>query len=247
MPTLVLLRHGESRWNRENLFTGWTDVDLTERGMQEARQAGEGLAHAGYSFDRCFTSVLKRAIKTLHAVLDDVNLLWLPEEKSWRLNERHYGALQGLDKVQTAERYGSEQVHAWRRSWDVRPPPLELDDDRHPSRDPRYAQVPAALLPQSESLKDTVDRVLPYWRDSISPPLRRGDRVLVAAHGNSLRALVKVISGMSVSDIEQFELPTGQPLIYELDEMIRPQHSFFLRQAPEPSRLANGENHAPPV
>jgi 2,3-bisphosphoglycerate-dependent phosphoglycerate mutase len=161
MGTLILLRHGESLWNKENRFTGWTDVNLTERGRHEARRAGERLAAAGYSFDRCFTSLLKRAIKTMHTVLEEMDLLWLPEEKSWRLNERHYGALQGLDKSETAERYGSEQVLAWRRSWSVRPPPLPADDDRHPSRDRRYAGIPVALLPPSESLKDTVDRVLP--------------------------------------------------------------------------------------
>jgi 2,3-bisphosphoglycerate-dependent phosphoglycerate mutase len=171
MSTLVLLRHGESLWNRDNLFTGWTDVALTERGVQETRRAGARLAAAGYSFDRCFTSVLKRAIKTLHAVLEEMDLLWLPEEKSWRLNERHYGALQGLDKAETAKRYGAEQVFAWRRSWGVRPPPLDIDDHRHPMRDRRYTALSPSLLPRSESLKDTVDRVVPYWDEAIAPAL----------------------------------------------------------------------------
>ena len=228
MATLVLLRHGESLWNKENKFTGWTDVDLTERGMYEARQAGKTLAAAGHAFDRCFTSVLKRAIRTLHAVLEEMDLLWVPEEKSWRLNERHYGALQGLDKLKTAERYGNEQVLAWRRSWSVQPPALKADDDRDPSHDRRYAEVPASLLPRSESLKDTVHRVLPYWHGSIAPTLCRGERVLVVAHGNSLRGLVKVLGNISDQDVEQIEMPTGRPLVYELDGMLRPKRSFFL-------------------
>jgi 2,3-bisphosphoglycerate-dependent phosphoglycerate mutase len=189
MPALVLLRHGESLWNRDNLFTGWTDIDLTERGVQEARRAGTRLSAGGYSFDRCFTSVLKRAIKTLHIALEEMNLLWLPEEKSWRLNERHYGALQGLDKAETAKRYGSEQVLAWRRSWSVPPPPLEIGDHRHPMRDRRYARLPDSLLPRSESLKDTVDRVVPYWDEAIAPALRRGERVLVVATATACAAL----------------------------------------------------------
>lgn len=207
MRTLVLLRHGQSVWNKSNLFTGWTDVDLTELGMQEARQAGARMA-AGYGFDRCFTSVLKRAIKTLHAALEEMGLLWLPEEKSWRLNERHYGALQGLDKAETADRYGNEQVFAWRRSWDVPPPPLDMDDKRHPVNDGRYAGLPIALLPRSESLKDTVDRVMPYWHETLAPALRRSERVLVVAHGNSLRGLVKFLSHIPDKDIPEFEMPT---------------------------------------
>jgi 2,3-bisphosphoglycerate-dependent phosphoglycerate mutase len=228
MAILVLLRHGESVWNKDDRFTGWTDVDLSDRGLKEARQAGARLAGAKLSFDRCFTSVLKRAINTLHAVLQEMDLLWLPEDKSWRLNERHYGALQGLNKTETAERYGSEQVFAWRRSWDVAPPPLDAADDRHPSRDRRYAQIPTALLPRAESLKDTVDRVLPYWHEAILPALRQGQRAIVVAHGNSLRGLVKVLSNISDQDIQKFEIPTGQPLIYELDEMLRAKHRFFL-------------------
>ena len=226
--TLVLLRHGQSVWNKENLFTGWTDVDLTEKGMREGRQAGARLAAAGYSFDVCFTSVLKRAIKTLHLVLDETDLLWLPAQKSWRLNERHYGALQGLNKAETAERYGNEQVLAWRRSWDVAPPPLDIGDKRQPFNDRRYARLPATLLPRSESLKDTVDRVMPYWDEAIAPALQRGERVLVVAHGNSLRGLVKFLSDISDQEIPGFEMPTGCPLVYELDETLRPVHRYFL-------------------
>ncbi|MGC8525106.1 MAG: 2,3-diphosphoglycerate-dependent phosphoglycerate mutase [Acidibrevibacterium sp.] len=221
MPTLVLLRHGQSVWNRDNLFTGWTDVDLTEQGTAEARQAGERLAAAGFGFDACFTSVLKRAIKTLDLVLDAMDLLWLPVDKSWRLNERHYGALQGLDKAETARHYGDAQVFAWRRSWEVRPPPLDVGDTRYPIGDRRYSQVPPALLPRCESLKDTVVRVLPYWEGTIAPALRRNQRVLVTAHGNSLRGLVKVLTGMSAQEICAFEMPTGAPLVCALDSALR--------------------------
>lgn len=226
--TLVLLRHGQSVWNSANLFTGWTDVDLTEHGAAEARQAGARLRSAGYGFDICFTSLLKRAIKTLYLALDEMDLLWLPVQKTWRLNERHYGALQGLNKNETAERYGSQQVLAWRRSWDVRPPPLDTSDTRHPTHDPRYANLPRMLLPRSESLKDTVDRVLPCWHESIAPALRRGERVLVVAHGNSLRGLAKFLSNVSDEEICQFEMPTGSPLIYELDEALQPMRRQFL-------------------
>jgi 2,3-bisphosphoglycerate-dependent phosphoglycerate mutase len=229
MRTLVLLRHGQSVWNKTNLFTGWTDVDLTELGMHEARQAGACLAAAGYGFDRCFTSVLKRAIKTLHVALEEMDLLWLPEQKSWRLNERHYGALQGLDKAATAERYGEKQVYAWRRSWEVRPLLLDMDDKRHPAKDPRYSDLPAALLPRSESLKDTVDRVIPCWREEIVPALRRGERILVVAHGNSLRGLVKFLSDIPEEKIPGFEIPTGRPLVYELDDFCRPTAFHFLQ------------------
>ena len=228
MPTLVLLRHGESQWNSENRFTGWTDVDLTDRGMLEARDAGKRLTLAGYSFEKCFTSVLIRAIKTLHAALEEMNLLWLPEEKSWRLNERHYGALQGLNKLETARQYGTEQVSEWRRSWRVRPPLVQIDDLRHPGHDPRYAQIPMSLLPAAESLKDTVDRVLPYWLESIAPALRREERVLVVAHGNSLRGLAKVLTQMSGRDIEQFEIPTAQPFVYELDASLRTERTLVI-------------------
>jgi 2,3-bisphosphoglycerate-dependent phosphoglycerate mutase len=231
MRTLVLLRHGQSFWNEADLFTGWTDVDLTERGVQEAREAGARLAADGYTFDRCFTSVLKRAVKTLHTVLDEMDLLWLPEEKSWRLNERHYGALQGLNKAETAQRYGSEQVLAWRRSWDVLPPPLAIEDNRHPVHDRRYAKLPRRLLPRSESLKDTVDRVVPCWRDTIAPALEAGARVLVVAHGNSLRGLVKFLSDIADDEIPEFEMPTGAPLVYELDQLLQPASRRFLEKA----------------
>jgi len=230
VPTLVLLRHGQSVWNEKNLFTGWTDVDLTEQGMQEARQAGVQLAAAGYSFNVCFTSVLKRAIKTLHLALEEMDLLWLPVQKSWRLNERHYGALQGLNKAETAERYGKEQVMAWRRSWDVPPPPLDVGDMRQPANDARYASVPVTLLPRSESLKDTVDRVLPYWHEEMGPALRRGEHVLVAAHGNSLRGLVKFLSEVPDAEIPEFEMPTGSPLVFELDDTLRPVRRYFLQK-----------------
>ena len=226
---LVLLRHGESVWNKENLFTGWTDVDLTQRGEEEAREAGRLLLNAGYRFDVCFTSVLKRAIKTLHITLEEMDQLWLPESKSWRLNERHYGALQGLNKAETAERYGKEQVFEWRRSWAVPPPPLEAGDQQQAGNDPRYANVPPEVLPRSESLKNTVERVLPFWHEAIAPALQRGQRVLVAAHGNSLRGLVKFLSDIPDDDIPGFELPTGVPLVYELRSDLRPEHRFFLK------------------
>ena len=230
MPRLVLLRHGQSIWNQRDLVTGWTDVDLSEQGVDEARQAGRRIASAKIGFDVCFTSVLKRAIKTLHFVLEEMDHLWLPEQKSWRLNERHYGALQGLNKAQTAEKYGAEQVFAWRRSWDVAPPALGEEDLRHPKHDPRYAVVPVADLPKAESLKDTVARVLPFWNGSVVPALRRGESVLIAAHGNSLRGLVKYLSDVPTQDIANFELPTGQPLIYELNTDLKPSKRYFLEQ-----------------
>ena len=229
MGTLVLLRHGQSLWNKANLFTGWTDIDLTEFGAHEARQAGARLAAAGHSFDRCFTSVLKRAIRTLHIALEEMDHLWLPEQKTWRLNERHYGALQGLDKAETAARYGKEQVFAWRRNWDMPPPPLDMDDKRHPITDRRYAKLPAALLPRSESLRDTVERVMPYWHEAIAPALHRGERVLIVAHGNSLRGLVKFLSDIPDKEIPEFEMPTGCPLVYELDKALQPEGRHFLK------------------
>jgi 2,3-bisphosphoglycerate-dependent phosphoglycerate mutase len=228
MPTLVLLRHGQSVWNKEDLFTGWTDVDLSEQGVEEARKAGRAMAAAGFCFDITFTSVLKRAIKTLHYALEEMDLLWLPEHKSYRLNERHYGALQGLNKEETRQKFSKEQVFLWRRSWDVPPPALELTDKRHPKNDPRYAGLPASELPRTECLKDTVVRVLPYWHEAIAPALARGQRVLVAAHGNSLRGLVKYLSQVADADIPQFELPTGQPLVYELDAALKPVSRTFL-------------------
>jgi len=217
MYTLVLLRHGESLWNKENRFTGWTDVDLSDKGREEATQAGRLLKAEGFIFDVAHTSVLKRAIRTCWMVLDELDLLWVPVYRSWRLNERHYGALQGLNKAETAERYGEEQVKIWRRSYDIAPPPLSPEDPRHPSRDPRYASLPPGDLPLTESLKDTVTRFLPYWDDTIAPAIRSGQRVLIAAHGNSLRALVKYLDHVSDQDIVELNIPTGIPLVYELN------------------------------
>ena len=228
MYKLVLIRHGESTWNKENRFTGWTDVDLSEKGVQEAVEAGQVLAKEGYQFDLAYTSVLKRAIKTLNTVLDQMDQLWLPVERSWRLNERHYGALQGLDKAQTVERHGEAQVKIWRRSYDVPPPPLDTEDPRHPRFDARYAGVPAAEIPSAESLKDTLGRVLPLWNARLAPELRTGHNVLVVAHGNSLRAMVKMLDEMSESDIVELNIPTGVPLLYELDPQLKPLSSRYL-------------------
>jgi len=226
--TLALLRHGQSTWNLENLFTGWTDVDLTEQGRAEAAEAGRLLAAEGIAFDLAFTSVLKRAIRTLWIALDTMDRMWMPVERSWRLNERHYGALQGLDKAQTQALHGAEQVKIWRRSYDVPPPPLPLEDRRHPRFDPRYAGVDPALLPATESLKDTLARVLPYWNERIAPELRAGRHVLVVAHGNSLRALVKMLDGMSEADIVEFNIPTGVPILYDLDARLGTRGRRFL-------------------
>ena len=228
MPKLVLLRHGESLWNKENLFTGWTDVDLTEQGKAEAKQAGELLKVGGFSFDIAFTSVLKRAIRTLWITLDEMDLMWIPIEHSWRLNERHYGALQGLNKAQTAARYGEEQVLVWRRSYDIPPPSLETSDPRYAGRDPRYRELSASDLPLTECLKDTVGRFLPYWHQTIVPTIQSGRKVIVAAHGNSLRALVKYLDGISDQDIVGLNIPTGVPLIYELDERLKPLRHYYL-------------------
>jgi 2,3-bisphosphoglycerate-dependent phosphoglycerate mutase len=225
---MVLLRHGESVWNKENRFTGWTDVGLSERGVEEAREAARLLSEAGYVFDVAFTSVLKRAIKTLWIVLEDMDLMWIPVNRSWRLNERHYGALQGLNKAETAERHGEEQTGIWRRSYDVRPPALTADDPRHPRFDPRYAGLRPEELPATECLKDTVERFLPYWHDTIAPRIRAGDRVLIAAHGNSLRALVKYLDAISDEDILGLNIPTGIPLVYELQDDLSPIRSFYL-------------------
>ena len=225
---LVLVRHGQSIWNVENLFTGWTDVDLSAHGCEEARQAGRELARAGFVPDVVFTSVLKRAIRTQWLMLDELDLLWLPVARSWRLNERHYGALQGLNKAQTVERHGEAQVKIWRRSYDIPPPPLKLDDQRHPRFDRRYADVDTRDLPATESLKDTLARVLPYWEDSIVPELKLGRQVLVVAHGNSLRALVKMLDGLSEQAIVELNIPTGVPLLYELDAALRPSASRYL-------------------
>jgi 2,3-bisphosphoglycerate-dependent phosphoglycerate mutase len=228
MHKLVLLRHGESVWNRENRFTGWTDVDLSERGRQEAQEAGRLLKEGGYVFDTAFTSVLKRAIRTLWYSLDALDLMWIPVQKDWRLNERHYGALQGLNKAETAQEHGDDQVKIWRRSYDIPPPPLTPDDERHPSRDPRYASLDPKELPLTESLKDTVARFLPYWHQAIAPTIAAGRRVIIAAHGNSLRALVKYLDEVSDAEIVELNIPTGQPLVYELDADLRPLRHFYL-------------------
>jgi 2,3-bisphosphoglycerate-dependent phosphoglycerate mutase len=222
---LVLLRHGESQWNRENRFTGWTDVDLSDTGRAEAAAAGRTLKREGYEFDLAFTSVLKRAIRTLWLTLDELDRLWLPVEKSWRLNERHYGGLQGLNKAEMAAQYGEAQVLAWRRSYDTPPPPLAQDDPRYEGRDPRYAGV---HVPLTECLKDTVARVVPYWSSAIAPAVRSGRRVLVAAHGNSLRALVKHLDGIADDAIVGLNIPTGMPLVYELDDSLKPVKNYYL-------------------
>jgi len=226
--TLVLLRHGESDWNRENRFTGWTDVDLSDRGVAEANEAGRLLREGGFDFDLAYTSVLRRAIRTLWIVLDELDRMWLPIVNSWRLNERHYGALQGLDKAETAAEYGEAQVKAWRRSYDIPPPPLDPTDERFPGRDPRYAGVDPALLPRAESLKDTIARFRPFWDDTIGPSIRAGRRVLITAHGNSLRALVKDLDGLSDEAVVDLNIPTGVPLVYDLDADLRPVGHRYL-------------------
>lgn len=228
MHKLVLLRHGESTWNRENLFTGWTDVDLSEKGAEEAREAGRFLKEQGYDFDIAFTSVLKRAIRTLWIVLDEMDLMWIPVVRDWRLNERHYGALQGLNKSETAAKYGEQQVKIWRRSYDVRPPSLERDDPRSPVKDRRYRDLRKEEIPLAECLKDTVERFLPCWHDVISPAVRSGKSVMIAAHGNSLRALVKYLDGISEEAITELNIPTGMPLVYELDDALRPLRNYYL-------------------
>ena len=239
MHKLVLLRHGESVWNQENRFTGWTDVDLSERGRQEAQEAGRLLKEGGYVFDTAFTSVLKRAIRTLWYSLDALDLMWIPVDKNWRLNERHYGALQGLNKAETAAKHGEEQVKVWRRSYDVPPPALEPADPRFPGRDRRYADLADRELPRTESLKDTVARFLPYWHDTIAPAVRSGKRVLIAAHGNSLRALVKHLDGISDADIVGLNIPTGVPLVYELDDTLAPIRHFYLGDAEAAKKKAD--------
>jgi 2,3-bisphosphoglycerate-dependent phosphoglycerate mutase len=228
MHTLVLLRHGESVWNRENRFTGWTDVDLSEHGREEARRAGRLLKESGYRFDLAHTSVLKRAIKTLWLALEEMDLMWIPVHNSWRLNERHYGALQGLNKAEMAQQFGEEQVLVWRRSYDTPPPALTVDDPRHAGNDPRYATLSAAELPLTECLKDTVARFLPYWHDAIVPAVRSGKRVVIAAHGNSIRALVKYLDDVSDQDIVGLNIPTAIPLVYELDAMLKPIRHYYL-------------------
>ncbi|MFO0998227.1 MAG: 2,3-diphosphoglycerate-dependent phosphoglycerate mutase [Alphaproteobacteria bacterium] len=225
---LVLLRHGQSVWNKDNRFTGWTDVDLSDQGVAEARTAGRAMAEAGLDFDLCFTSVLKRAIKTLWLALEEMDRMWLPIHHSWRLNERHYGALQGLNKAETAKKYGDEQVFVWRRSFDTRPPSLEAGDERSSNADPRYADLAPHERPRTESLKDTIARVLPYWHDAIAPELRAGKRLLIAAHGNSLRGLVKYLDSVSDEAIPKLEIPTGVPLVYELDHELKPTTHYYL-------------------
>ncbi|MDB5881718.1 MAG: hypothetical protein JWP43_1596 [Ramlibacter sp.] len=228
MYKLVLIRHGESTWNLENRFTGWTDVPLTDTGIEQARAAGRLLKEQGWEFDACYTSVLKRATHTLWHCLDEMERTWLPVSHSWRLNERHYGALQGLNKAETAKKFGDEQVLLWRRSYDIPPPPLEPNDPRCERADVRYAQVPAGQMPLTECLKDTVARVLPYWNEAMAPAIRAGKRVLVAAHGNSMRALVKYLDGVSDQDIVALNIPNGIPLVYELDEALKPIRHYYL-------------------
>ena len=228
MHKIVLVRHGESIWNKENLFTGWTDVDLSERGKEEAKAAGQLLKKEGFIFDVAFTSVLKRAIRTLWYALDETDLMWIPVHRDWRLNERHYGALQGLNKAETAQKYGEDQVKIWRRSFDIRPPALEPEDPRHPRHDPRYAALQPAQVPATECLKDTVARFLPLWKDRIAAEVRAGRRVIIVAHGNSLRALVKYLDNISDKDIVELNIPTGVPLVYELDDALAPNKHYYL-------------------
>jgi 2,3-bisphosphoglycerate-dependent phosphoglycerate mutase len=237
MYKVVLLRHGESTWNRENRFTGWTDVDLSDKGREEAAEAGKVLRESGFVFDVAFTSVLKRAIRTCWMALDELDLLWIPVTRDWRLNERHYGALQGLNKAETAAKHGEEQIKIWRRSYDTPPPPLARDDPRHPSHDPRYAALAPQDQPDTESLKETVARFVPYWTNTIAPVVTSGQRVLITAHGNSLRALVKYLDGISDADIVELNIPTGIPLVYELDAALKPVRSYYLGD-PEAAKRA---------
>jgi len=231
MYKIVFMRHGESTWNLENRFTGWTDVDLTEKGVAEARSAGQVLKEAGYTFDVAYTSVLKRAIRTLWLTLDEMDMMYLPIKHDWRLNERHYGALQGLDKGETAAKYGDEQVLVWRRSYDTPPPALDETDDRTSFADPRYAGLPKASVPLTECLKDTVARVMPAWDDEIAPAIRAGKKIIISAHGNSLRALIKMLDGISDADIVGLNIPNGQPLVYELDADLKPIRHYYLGDA----------------
>jgi 2,3-bisphosphoglycerate-dependent phosphoglycerate mutase len=228
MHKVVLLRHGESVWNKENLFTGWTDVDLSEKGRQEANEAGQVLKRQGYGFDVAYTSLLKRAIRTLWITLDEMDLMWIPVIRDWRLNERHYGALQGLNKAQTAAKYGEAQVKVWRRSYDVPPPALEESDPRYPGHDPRYENLIKSQLPLTECLKDTVARFLPCWNEVVAPDVRSGRRVLITAHGNSLRALVKYLDNIPDAEIAELNIPTGMPLVYELDDQLKPLNRYYL-------------------
>ena len=235
MIKLVLLRHGESIWNKDNKFTGWTDVDLSAKGIMEAKKTALLLKENGYDFDISFTSVLKRAIRTLWIVLDEMDLMWIPVHRSWRLNERHYGALQGQNKKEVAAKFGEEQVFIWRRSYQIRPPSLEKEDPRYPAHDPRYRQLPEQDIPLTECLKDTGNRVLPYWHQMIAPAIKSGNRVIISAHGNSLRALVKYLDNISDNDIPDYNIPTGIPLVYELDDDLRPSRNYYLGASEEVS------------
>ena len=236
MKQLVMIRHGQSTWNLENRFTGWTDVDLSEKGRAEARAAGLLLRESGYDFDCAMTSMLRRAIRTLWIVLDEMDLMWIPVQSSWRLNERHYGVLQGLDKAKTAEKYGEGQVHLWRRSYTVAPAPLSRSDPGHPCHDRRYSDIPPEALPSSESLEDTLNRVLPFWHESIAPRIREGHKIILAAHGNSMRALVKYLEGISDEDIAGLNIPTGIPMIYELTDQLEVSNRFYLGNPPKESK-----------
>ena len=238
MYKLVLVRHGQSTWNLENRFTGWTDVGLTDLGREEAHEAGKLLREGGYVFDVAYTSVLRRAIQTLWTVLDEMNLEWIPVTNAWQLNERHYGALQGLNKAETAQKFGEAQVKIWRRSYNVPPPPLELDDERHPRLDPRYASLTPEQLPATESLKITLERVLPYWHSTLGPEIKSGKRVIIAAHGNSIRALVKYLDNISDDQITELNIPTGLPLVYELDEDLKPIKGYYLGDPEEAAKKA---------
>jgi 2,3-bisphosphoglycerate-dependent phosphoglycerate mutase len=236
---LVVIRHGESVWNQENRFTGWTDVDLSEKGVREAHDAGKLLKEQGYNFDIAFTSVLKRAIRTLWIVQDEMDLMWIPVQHSWRLNERHYGALQGLNKAETAAKFGEQQVQIWRRSFDIQPPALKPEDPRHAAKDPRYADIQDRDIPLTESLKDTIARFIPYWQSTLAPALQSGRKVIIAAHGNSLRALVKHLDNVSDSEIAGLNIPTGIPLVYELDQHLRPISHEYLGNPDEIARAMN--------
>jgi 2,3-bisphosphoglycerate-dependent phosphoglycerate mutase len=238
MIKLVLLRHGESLWNKENLFTGWTDVDLSDKGIEEAKKAGKTLKQEGFTFDLAYTSVLKRAIRTLWLTLDGMDLMWIPVERSWRLNERHYGALQGLNKAETAQKYGEEQVYIWRRSYDIQPPALEKSDERFPGHDPRYKSLTESELPLTECLKDTVKRFVPYWEETIAPVIKSGKKVIIAAHGNSLRALVKYLDDVPDDEIVGLNIPTGVPLVYELDDNLKPLKHYYLGDQAEIEKAA---------
>jgi 2,3-bisphosphoglycerate-dependent phosphoglycerate mutase len=238
MYKIVLLRHGESEWNKENRFTGWTDVDLSEKGIEEAKKAGQLMKEAGFDFDIAYTSVLQRAIHTLYLAQDEMNLLWIPVIKSWRLNERHYGALQGLNKAETAQKYGDAQVHLWRRSYDVQPPALTPDDERFPGHDRRYHDLKKTELPLTECLKDTVARFLPFWHDTIALAIKSGQRVLIVAHGNSLRSLVKYLDNVSEAEIVDLNIPTGIPLVYELDKDLKPIKHYYLGDPEEAKKMA---------